>query len=351
LSRLNHVNIDLVEKFENLGLLNKKGLPRLGIAYYYFVNSENLDDLRLLVELYRYWRDLDERVLIRKSWWENFEIKSEYIAYKCSKRGNDVYRYRVRKRLGWIERVRNFEFFNDKEVERGEAYACVLFFTLTYDVNRCSRGDAWENVGKEYNRWISRVRRKYGHVSVLRVWQSFKNGYPHVHGIIWFKEAKFKVFKHRDVDGSVSYRVYHKGDLETSWHSFVDVVAIKNLRGALVYVKRYITRVQGQGNDDDFMSDLSMALAWLFRKRTFSLSGDFRKLYSEYVSDLINGMHNSNLVQSFLGGGCEPKKEVWYEFLGVFVWWKLVKYGFKRFSRGGWVQFLDRRVEEIVDED
>jgi hypothetical protein len=57
-----------------------------------------------------------------------------------------------------------------------------------------------------------------------------------------------------------------------------------------------------------------MSLLWLFRKRGFSVSGDFRR----QLSDLIRNLHNSKTVQVqdtlFNGHLAAP---VW-EFVGVF---------------------------------
>lgn len=63
----------------------------------------------------------------------------------------------------------------------------------------------------------------------------------------------------------------------------------------------------------------TMSLTWLFKKRGFSVSGDFRR----QLSDLIKGLHNSNmgLVQSCLDGSLVPRS-VW-EFVGVFSGWEL----------------------------
>jgi hypothetical protein len=315
--------ISSLERFSELGLLNDQGKPRLNLAQYHFSHGI---DLELLTDLYRYWRDQAEYGVIEKSWFEDLSIKHEYKAVKCSKRGNDVYRYRIKERIGWMDKIPNLTFFNEKDLGSNQAYTRMLFFTLTYDTKRCSRIEAWENVGLEYNRWISRVRRAYGKVSAFRVWQTFQKGYPHVHGVILFNDHKFKVFRHTDVDGEISYRVEEKGDLQTSWHSFVDVVAVRTVQGALRYCKRYIARknidvahvshartIQANGS----VSDLDMALMWLFRKRSFAVSGEFR----EALSDLIRVMHNSNaksMVQMALDGSKAEELEVWYRWLGVF---------------------------------
>jgi len=319
------IEVYSLSSFREYGLLNDRGLPRLASARTYF--AQGLGDLNLVKAIYNYWRYFDEYGVIEKSWFEgsDCQLRHSYKAVKCSKRGNDVYRWRIEKRLGWMDRVKNLEFFCERDLNDDRANSSMLFFTLTYDINRCSRHEAWEDIGIEYNRWISRVRSKYGRVSVFRVFQSTINGYPHIHGVMLCEDQSFKVFKHKDVDGKISYRVYDKGDLETSWHSFVDVVAVRSVRGALAYCRRYITRSnldsqeenEGQSGaiyENGSISDLDSALMWLFRKRSFAISGSFRFAYS----DLIRSKHNSKEVQIQLDGSRVQDPRVFYRWLGVF---------------------------------
>lgn len=325
-----------VSLFNELGLLNERGLPRLNLARFYFRNGIDLD---VLVNLYRYWRDYSEYGLIRASWFEDYQIKHKWIAVKCSKRGNDVYQRRVRQRLGWMDRLPkkllNLTFFSDKDVENGSAYTSMVFFTLTYDSKRCSRVEAWENIGREYDNWIRGLRSRFGKISVFRTWQAFKNGYPHIHGILLFHEKKFKIaFVQVDEFNGKIYKIYRiaeKEEFAKGWHSFVDVCGVSNLKGALKYAKRYITKKNDdpdpdQSTLDKFIramqygggyNDLDMALMWLFRKRSFAVSGDFRNA----LNDLIRNLHNSEKgfeCQVNLFGGLVVS-QVWFEWVGVFT--------------------------------
>ena len=318
-----------IGEFAKLGVLNPAGKPRLKLAQDYF--SHGNIDLEVLTDLYRYWRDLDEFGVIRKTEIDprDYSIKHEYKAIKSSKRGNDVYRWKIKRRLGWMDKIPNLEFFSDEDVENGSAYTRMLFFTLTYDTNRCDRISAWENVGLEYNRWITRVRSKYGKVSVFRVWQTMGNGYPHVHGVMLFEDPKkgsFKVFKHEDVDGKISFRVEEKGDLETSWHSFVDVVAVRSVKGALRYCKRYMTRENMESSESSAaqpiyangsVKDRDMALMWLYRKRSFAVSEEFRKALHDLIA-LRSNSKGKGMAQTLFDGSMAPKREVWYEWIGSF---------------------------------
>jgi len=322
------LEISSLERFSELGLLNDQGKPRLNLAQYHFSHGIELE---LLTDLYRYWRDLNEYGVIEKSWFEDLTIKHEYKAVKCSKRGNDVYHYRVEKRLGWTKQIKNEVFFTDEDIANNKAFSQILFFTLSYNTNRCSRIEAWETIGKDYDNWIRGIRQKYGSVSVLRVWQSTQKGYPHVHGILLSRDHKFKIsFKTYDPKGRPIYRIAEKEEFESGYHSFVDVCAVRTVRGALNYAVRYVTRVidddvdEGSVDDDNRnmaydgkMNDLDMALMWLFRKRGYAISGDFRSALIEFIADLRNS-DKKTLVQMALDGSKAEELEVWYRWLGVF---------------------------------
>ena len=138
------------------------------------------------------------------------------------------------------------------------------------------------------------------------------------------ERGSFKVFSHKDVDGKISCRVEEKEDFQGSWHSFVDVVAVRSVKGSQKYCKRYITRKNMESSEaqpiyaNGSVRDLDMALMWLFRKRSYAVSGEFR----EALSDLIKLRNNSKgirLVQTLLDGSMAPKIEVWYRWLGVFT--------------------------------
>jgi len=125
----------------------------------------------------------------------DFPVESDYFAIKCSKRGNDVYRNRVYRRFkGLVRLAKKTIFFNPKDRNHNKTTR-ALFVTLTYDTKLCSFDDAWKNIGIEFNRFMSHIRKKFGKVSSCRVFESFKNGHPHVHCVLLFEEYDFKVFR------------------------------------------------------------------------------------------------------------------------------------------------------------
>lgn len=289
-------------EFSELGLLTDKGKVRLAPAQRYFNENENY--FPLLLDLFDVWRAESEYMVFK----HEEDGKTLYLASKCSKRGNDVYVSRVKRRFKHIvSGVDDHKFFdvNDFKVDC-VVHTRLLWITLTYDSRRSSVRHAWQNIGVEYNRWISAVRRRYGKVSVLRSWETSGRGYPHIHAVLAFEDAEFRVFPHFNMNqGRMTYRIQEKGEFESLWHSFTDIEAISSTRKLFHYVAKYQLKVN-EGREEAPRGQEScktLAFMWLFRKRSFSVSGSFIELFSRLDRDL----HNSNM----------ESKEKW-ELVGIF---------------------------------
>jgi hypothetical protein len=117
-------------------------------------------------------------------------FKSDVFAIKCSKRGNDVYRNRVYRRFKQLASlVEQIIFFNRKS-RRINQKTRAMFVTLTYDTKLCSFDKAWKNIGDEFNRFMSFIRKNFGKVACCRVFEAYENGYPHIHCILLFEEKE-----------------------------------------------------------------------------------------------------------------------------------------------------------------
>ena len=235
-----------------------------------------------IVEQYREWVSKNVYMILAK--WNSKKWKNDVFAVKCAKRGNDVYRSRVESRFrGLIHHSENLVFFNPKD--RGKKTTSALWITSTYDTKRCLYGEAWENIGVEFNRFMSYLRRKFGKISSCRVFESFDNGHPHIHCIVIFKEHSFSVFR----DSKGKFRIREKEVIAQGWHSNVDVKAMSSLAGDLIYLKKYLLKgIDVETADSKGLKTLAMC--WVYRKRAFSVSGQFRQA----LSDLITDLHNSN---------------------------------------------------------
>lgn len=238
--------------------------------------------LEKIVEKYVDWVSEDTYMILTR--WNKAKWKNDVFAVKCAKRGNDVYHSRVERRFrGLSNKAEKFAFFNPKD--RGDKKTRALWVTLTYDTVLCSFRQAWEEIGVEFNGFMSYVRSRFGEVSCCRVFESFDNGYPHIHCILLFEEHEFSVFR----DRKGQFRVNEKAVIAEGWHSNIDVKAMSSMAGGFSYLKKYLLKgVDFERADSKGLKTL--ALCWVFRKRAFAVSGAFRKA----LTDLIVDLHNSN---------------------------------------------------------
>ena len=201
-----------------------------------------------------------------------------YKVAKASKRGNDVYNWRVRKRLKDLDKIKDkphtLGYFS-----RGIAkpLTAALFITLTYS-REGTLFERWGDVGKQFDKWRSRITSKYGKFEFMRCWEAHEDGYPHIHVLLVFQDAEFSVFRYNR-----KYRIQEKPYFEWE-HGYVDVQACRDLKDGISYIAKYIGKIHNVSNKGD-KNNLTLALTWFYGKRSWSLSRAF--------NDLIRTLHNS----------------------------------------------------------
>jgi len=250
-----------------------------------------------LIELYKNWRDQSEYLILC---YHRRDFMLEYHAVKCSKRGNDVYNWRINQRFKELEVLA--DFYGDNkifDINQAEPKTNCLLVTFTYDTKLKNKIDAWDNISSEYNRAITRLRQKFGKISVLRVWESFRNGYPHIHAILLFDDKRFNVFEHWTSNNKSTYRIQEKEEFSKVWHSNVDVLAVSSVRGAVGYLIKYLKKV----HSSDSKHDLTLANLWINHKQSFAISGNFSERLANIRLDLRN-LRNSKrpMIQTTLEG-------------------------------------------------
>ena len=148
--------------------------PRLDFARNYFLgfSIDKDPDFEELEKFYVGWRDFIEYLVIQKQE-DNLkvigEVDKETFAVKCSKRGNDVYWWRVAKRLRFLHDLPNRVMLDPHSTVKTSN---VLFATLTYDIKRSTVRDAWDTIGEDFNNWIRNLRKKFGKISHIRCYES-----------------------------------------------------------------------------------------------------------------------------------------------------------------------------------
>lgn len=321
-----------------------------------------------MIELHQKWKSEDEYLILRQT---KFGLKNkelnEIFACKCSKRGNDVYESRIRNAFRELDEVVNDmndigEIF---DLHKSDKKTNVLYLTLSQDTKLCSSEEAWQQIGEKYNRFMTRMRKLYGKISVLRVWEAYANGYPHIHVILIFDFYSFAVVEHWNSDHTKStFRLKNRSsfgrkwvdgdcqipiddrvnfnDTEEIWDSFVDIIAVYSIRGIVSYLSKYFRKSatnEGDSGSSSFKSDLTLAKTWFYGKKSFAMSGDFASSLKSVR--LVRAVHNSNSkkIQLNLEGEEIPVKKC--ELIGICSKSEMIKC----FSDGNpesWFLKLDR---------
>ena len=122
-----------------------------------------------------------------------------------------------------------------------------------------------------------------------------------------FEDQKFSAFPHLNNENKLTYRIQEKAQFESLWHSYVDVEAFPSMKKVCYYALKYQLKVN-EGREEEQQqrsssSSKTLAFMWLFRKRSYAVSGSFREIFSR----LDEGLRNSNM----------ENRDIW-EFLGIF---------------------------------
>jgi hypothetical protein len=295
---------------------DRRGVPRLKLTRdAYFSGRVGLDFVK---ETYLRWVSTPEwlRIAVENESGERIdEIRSE-----CCKRGNGIYRWKMRRRLDWLAGLPDAQFF-DPAARDSKKTTKAVFVTLTYDTKLCDRDEAWRRVSSEWNCWVTAVRKSlswkdadktwhHPKVSVFRAFESSARGYPHVHALLVVdgsgpdgKPIEFRVVGHPGAAWRIStvdeenYFGYSAdvGSKNRWWHSFVDVVALYEISPRLKgYIEKYLTKCLGGEDVNNVVvrvggekARLTLALLWVFRKQSYAISGGFRETVEGVAANLI----------------------------------------------------------------
>lgn len=270
--------------------------------------KNGLLDLSGVVDLYKKWLNSHHYMILYKVNKDKYlgynkrigrdTYDVNYLAVELSKRGNRVYLKRVLKKFRGLNEC--LYLSGDKRFLNGKRDKTnLLFITLTYDVKRCGVDEAWYCLGQDLNGFLDRLRKKYGRITVLRSFESYKNNYPHVHIIVGLKEKELPVLRYINKRGKERYRLTnrYKNEIESYHHSYVKVEGVKSVN-AIKYVQKYI--VKDQREIDDYKT---ISMCWFYGKRSYGMSNDFEGFISLKIelcfALLDTNMHNSE--KDFVG--------------------------------------------------
>ena len=261
------------------GFLNKHGEVRLeNVRGCFDLNAP--EDREKVCALWKHFvQDDDFYGLRREETLElNDEIKTITTTYwlKACKRGNDIDMHRTEARvknvginvLPYVDHSWNCD------------YTRALKLTLTVDPTVFNHDilQAWLSIGKEWNRFISVLRKRYGKVEFIRSWEAHESGMPHVHAELCFKEKRWLVIMDKSNVPRIMYE--EKLELQDAWRlGFVDVQA--TIRGSLSEdiedIIWYIVKSKQEGDYKNIETwskkrILTLAILWYLGKRGWSVS-------------------------------------------------------------------------------
>lgn len=233
---------------------------------------------------YDHWVTFDKYLILTRR--NNYTYETSTLGIKCSKRGNEIYAKRTLKRfLTWCKRIPNVTFYHPYQDNKTTQ---ALFITLTYDTKLCDYRTAWERIAKEWNLFMSNMRKQYGRIATIRCFESFTNGHPHIHAILFFKDHTFKVCKCHTPDMKKEYLgTTENVTIETYWHSMIVSKAVDELASAIQYLTKYLTKAVDYAKAQDEKQEeadkiiKTLALTWLFNKRAFSITNPYNVLELE----------------------------------------------------------------------
>ena len=366
---------------------NSRGEVRLNMVRG-VVNFDRDDDIDYLKTLYKEWVLHDEFMVLKRTEEMPGYYKEEYEVAKCVKRGNDCYQKKISYRLKNAAGGLNVKVDMNRGIKRTNA----LYLTNTYDSKLCLKSAAWKNIGEEWNRFLSSLKKEFalpyhcpickkdyktqsgfkhhlekcfsncnnhdyyepkiilewqkndGMIKIIRSWESYELGYPHIHSLIVFNSKNFLIKKHKDKDDKESWRLVDRNILKKIkgfWHSYVDIQGVVDVDSAIDNVTWYITKNNVSDRDykdiDNWCEKdlLTSVCCWFFQKNSFSVSGDFNESILHGL-----GFQTTNVVQTDLVGN---KAVVTYEFLGLIPGDKC------KIDSAEWYKSYDERPEWIKD--
>lgn len=259
------------------------------------------EQLSRLTKTYLEWLH-DRRTLL-------FEHKGKKLCLTAAKRGNYPYYRRTTGHIDLIKmKIPDIKFFEEDYKMRCARSTPLIFITLTVDAKQYSRGEAWDLISDEFNRFTARLRKVYGAgVTTMRGNESHYSGYPHIHALIFLPSNLPVVRHHGRGEGIKSWRITdtHRKNIKACWtmgHS--DILACYDT-GGVDYIAKYITKGLLVENDTPKKELYSLAIQWSRGKRSFSLS----KYFIESLGGMVEGggrldrsLRNSNQNKYFFLG-------------------------------------------------
>lgn len=263
---------------------NSFGAIRLNFVRNHFGLLPTSSDIPIIEDLFVKWYTFNEIMPIRCTYQikdpETRSIKTikDLTIHKSIKRCNPEYIKAIKNKLDPFLNQEPRVFFNS---EWGIKKTNALSIVLEYDATKYDLGNAWFTVGIDFNRFLSCLKKHFGKFVHIRSWQSHDSGYPHIHVIIYFNNFEFSAIKWNDGSFRIhsTQKTKHKGKtcrsaIKDAWrHGYVDIKCIDSMDQSFKDLLKYVTR-----DLDGGAYTRTNSMVWYFRKQSFGISKDFRKI-------------------------------------------------------------------------
>jgi hypothetical protein len=288
------------------------------------------EDLYLINQSYHEWVQFDEFLPLH---YERIQTGEHFVKLvKCSKRGNDVYSWRVKKRIPDIDSSADLVY--DDEVS-----SQFVFVTFEFNSHEIDCFGSWVEAPEDLNRAMANIRKAYPGVKmVMRSFEAHSSGYIHAHVLLMFPE---KMSMKREWSYHRNCWIYYVPDelrahLKESWgEGYTDVMGMPTARGGCRYTMKYIMKSCSTDGVEGGKADYTLAMNWYLGRRSFHVTKDVMGIVRR-----DERLHNSNQIQKDLEGGSHPL----YILLSVGRVSKLKK------DPGRWfLEVSEKKFEELQD--
>jgi co-chaperonin GroES (HSP10) len=261
-----------------------------------------------IVDLYKKWISQDEYVKLPDGRDIYLDKKERRVLYvKASKRGNDIYVWRSKKRTELLDLA--FTKYDPERIGRKYIRSRIIWIVLTF--KRDDLRKDWQNIRPYINEFMKKLRnikigidekaknKPFKNAKIIcRTNEAHKDGYIHINLIIDIGQEilgkRYKTKKNKTKYIIVNELI--RSLIKKCWnYGYSDIGVLAKLNDKNYFTK-YITKTIKM-NEDPYIIDkqiLTLSLNWFFRKRSF---------YINYSYELLKSLRLDNNMRS------DPKDE------------------------------------------
>jgi hypothetical protein len=156
--------------------------------------------------------------------------------------------------------------------------------------------EAWDRIDGYFRDIVRYFERMYGVRGYVGVYEVHRDGYPHIHAII-FVRKRLRVFRYRGVLRFGDKKRKWERDLNTQQRGHIDCLALRGgKRGALRYFSKYLSKFGEGESSRGFnlkqvlnLKPYSLIIFRLFRKQPIKASRNLRTLGARSSGKLSEG--------------------------------------------------------------